>query len=496
MTNIERAQRVIATACETGISDFCVCAGSRNSPLLAVLAHAEGIRLYTFVDERSAAFFALGRSKRDGRPVAVVTTSGTAVAELLPATVEAYYSGVPLLLITADRPERFRGTGAPQSIEQEAIFGAYAARDLATWNRTQPVHVNVEFDEPLIDAPVVPWTMSNRHYAPVLDGRDRLSSKLRFDFHRPLVLIGGLAPRHRNLARDFALRLNAPVYAEPLSGLREDPAIDNLLITAGERILTRGRFDGVIRIGSVPTLRFWRNLEESWRDLPVVHVSALPFSGLTRGEIHPIEALAEAAILPRERDERFFEHDGEMAERFGRILDDEPSSELAMLRALSRELAHGSRIFLGNSLPVREWDLIATREPRGYAIDANRGANGIDGQLSSFFGACDPAVENVAIVGDLTAMYDLNAPWIAPQIEARFRIIIINNAGGRIFSRVPSLRTLDSQTRERVIENVHELRFDPWAAMWGLRYGEQVVELRPDHESSQRAWRRYDELWG
>ena len=107
--------------------------------------------VYTFVDERAAAFFALGRIKRDDKPVAVVTTSGTAAAELLPATIEAFYSGAPLILITADRPARFRGTGAPQAIEQVGIFGVYAETDVDRWNRRLPLHINVEFDEPLID---------------------------------------------------------------------------------------------------------------------------------------------------------------------------------------------------------------------------------------------------------------------------------------------------------------------------------------------------------
>src|SRR6185436_3564388 len=127
-----------------GVRDFCVCGGSRNAPLLAVVGAA-----YSFVDERSAAFFALGRAKLTGRPAAVITTSGTAAAELLPAAVEAHYSGVPLILITADRPARYRGTGAPQAIEQEGLFGVYAARDAASWSRLGALHINVEFDEPL-----------------------------------------------------------------------------------------------------------------------------------------------------------------------------------------------------------------------------------------------------------------------------------------------------------------------------------------------------------
>jgi 2-succinyl-5-enolpyruvyl-6-hydroxy-3-cyclohexene-1-carboxylate synthase len=147
--NNARAGRLIDAVRALGATEFCVCAGSRNSPLLAVLG-ASALRLFSFVDERSAAFFALGRIKLHGHPVAVVTTSGTAVAELLPAAVEAFYSGLPLILISADRPARFRGTGAPQSIEQAGIFGVYAETELETWSRSKPVHVNIEFEEPLL----------------------------------------------------------------------------------------------------------------------------------------------------------------------------------------------------------------------------------------------------------------------------------------------------------------------------------------------------------
>ena len=295
---------------------------------------------------------------------------------------------------------------------------------------------------------------------------------------RPLVMIGGLAARHRG--RVLELVRDTAFYAEPLSGLRE-----HATITAGERMIARGDFDHVIRIGNVPTLRFWRDLEGA--DLPVVHYSDLPFAGLTRGEVRPLDALE---AIECEREAAFFARDRDMRVRFEAILDEEPHSELSMIRALSRELPANTRVYLGNSLPIREWDLVAERKP--FECEANRGANGIDGQLSTFFGWCAPDVDNVCVIGDLTAIYDLNAPWIVPQLgPIRARIIIINNGGGRIFSRVASLRAMDASLRERIIENAHEIRFDHWAAMWGI----DVTELRPDAEASKRVWARYDELW-
>jgi 2-succinyl-5-enolpyruvyl-6-hydroxy-3-cyclohexene-1-carboxylate synthase len=291
--------------------------------------------------------------------------------------------------------------------------------------------------------------------------------------NKPLVVIGGLAPADRPRVRELVA--NATVYAEPLSGLREeiaDIAIHN------ERSLHRGNFDHVIRIGNVPTFRYWRDLET--RDVPVTHYSRLPFTGLTRGSIHSLDELASLAG----RDEALYAYDRDQSARIKNILDNEPRSELAMIRALSRELPANARIYLGNSLPIREWDLAATREKRGFEYEANRGANGIDGQLSTFFGWCARDATNVAIVGDLTAVYDLNAPWIVPQLDASFRIVIINNRGGRIFERVA---TAD----RRLVINEHDLRFDKWGEMFGI----DVTELRPDNDASRRAWARYDEIW-
>ncbi len=494
-TNLSAARSIIDSIRGLGVSDFCLCSGSRNAPLLAVLASIPDVRLHTFVDERGAAFFAVGAARRLNRPVCVVTTSGTAVAELLPAAIEAWYSGTPVILLTADRPARYRGTGAPQSIEQESIFGGYAARSVETWNGASPLHLNIEFDEPLIDEGVgVPAEGAQAGVSGPHQFRQTSASRSQvpasaIPFRRPLVLIGCLREDHRDRVLRFATKLNAPVYAEPLSGLREERGLHPLLIR-NERTLARGSFDGVLRIGDIPTLRFWRDLEEK-NPLPVISFSRLPFAGLTRGEVHPIEALPDASA--RDLDGSLLRADAQMHDRWQAILDDEPLSELAMFRAMSLRFPNGSRVYLGNSLPIREWDLAATREPRGFRYGANRGANGIDGQLSTFFGWCEEGADNVAVVGDLTALYDLNAPWIVPQLTASFRVVIVNNDGGRIFERVPSLRTLSDEVRNRVIENSHGLRFDSWSAMFGIE--DRVEELRPDLEASRRVWKRYDELW-
>ncbi|HYM60198.1 MAG TPA: 2-succinyl-5-enolpyruvyl-6-hydroxy-3-cyclohexene-1-carboxylic-acid synthase [Thermoanaerobaculia bacterium] len=533
--NVLAATHILRLAYDAGVRCVCVCAGSRNSPLLASLGGTRGVQIFSFADERGAAFFALGWSKRAGAPVAVITTSGTAVAEMLPAAIEAFYSGIPLMLITADRPARYRGSGAPQAIEQRGIFGPYAepcidldvdaALALAAleWTQRRPLHINIAFDEPLIDGPVPDLLISealpqNQRLPAVPADVEPLRRALE-TWRRPLVLLGGLTSRDRDAVRTFARQLGAPVYAEPLSGLRDDPAIAQILVRSGERMLARGGFDGVVRIGGVPALRFWRDLDETRYELPVVSVSPLPFPGLApstsdvqrhviQGEISAI--LSAIEVPPRGRDDGFHDEDAAMAKRFAAILDDEPRSELAMVRALSRAIPRGSHIFLGNSLPIREWDLAAVREPRDFAFAANRGANGIDGEISTFFGLCDPNAANVCLAGDLTALYDLGAPWIVRQLDerVRFTIAVLNNGGGRIFSRVASLRALPAAVREGIIENSHALRFEGWASMWGLSYaaletvpdplpaGDRgVLELLPDVAASKRVWDRYDAMW-
>jgi len=142
------------------ICDIAICPGGRNIPLLSLLDKVQSFNKFYWYEERSAAFFALGKSRVTEYPVAVVTTSGTAAGELLPSAMEAYYSGVPLLLITADRPKRFRGTGSPQSAEQVGLFGPYVTYcedlaldqqcDLTKWDQKGPAHINVSFEEPLI----------------------------------------------------------------------------------------------------------------------------------------------------------------------------------------------------------------------------------------------------------------------------------------------------------------------------------------------------------
>jgi 2-succinyl-5-enolpyruvyl-6-hydroxy-3-cyclohexene-1-carboxylate synthase len=501
----------LATA---GVAEYCVCPGGRNSPLVVLLAAARGIQVRYGFEERSTAFFALGRARETGRPVAVVTTSGTAAAELLPAAVEAHYGGGGLVLVTADRPPEYRATGAPQAIEQVGLFGCYARTvfdghdetgvpDLSSWGGEGPIHLNVCFDEPLVDGPVPTLQLAPgdppRRPAQVDDAP--LRSWLRAA-RRPLVLVGRLDPGDRAGVRDFLLGLAAPIYAEATSGLREDPALRSLTFASGERALTAVEPDAVLRIGGVPTVRFWRDLETRLPHIPVCVVSRAPFPGLSRGSVvqgRPGEVLARADRAERSGGTDWLERDRERARRLAALLDSEPSSEAGLIRALSRLVPPDALVYLGNSLPIREWDLAAVREPRGWRVTASRGANGIDGQISTFLGHCGADREHWAVVGDLTALYDLAAPWMLGALDGGpIRLVIVNNGGGQIFARL---------SPHAVLRNEHRIGFRDWAGMWGLAYHRwtavpagppaeprAVIELVPDPDASARFWRGHDAL--
>lgn len=520
---------------QLGIRHFIVCAGSRNAPLLAELAASENIVVENFFEERSAAFYALGLSKKLNAPVAVLTTSGTAAAELFPALIEAYYSGVPLLALTADLPSAFHNSGAPQCIEQKNIFGLYVQEcqdaetpeniQLNRWTRQGPFHVNLRFAEPLI--PIAPrgWVFSSiKSNPPQIDPKtpppipSEVQSLLK-NFHKnarhPIVILGGLDPEERFFVKKLCLSLNLPIYAEAHSGLREDKELAPLILRSGEKILQIGLCESVLRMGSVPTLRFWRDLEGIHKNLPVYSLSSKRFSGLSRESSfaqmnfsnYSHSTLKIPTMGPTnpllDFDRWYLDIKLEMFSEY-------PQCESALIHRLSRKLQPQSRIFLGNSLAIRHWDFAADFKDKGFEIFANRGANGIDGELSTFLGLADPKHFNHAIVGDLTALYDLSAPWAVRNTkDLPFVIYVINNFGGRIFSDLKHYQDhLATDKRESWVENTHQLNFQNWAQLWNLGYEkwesipsfdvaakQSVVEINPNPQDERDFKKALKDSW-
>jgi len=479
-TNRLLAVEAVRWALAHGVAEVVLCAGARNLPLVAAWLGVPAVRVWHHPEERSAAFFALGRIQAGAGPVAVTVTSGTAAAELLPAAIEGHLQGLPLLLLTADRPRQFRGSAAPQTILQPGLFGVYAptmadascAADLAParWGRDGPAHLNLCFGEPLVEG-IGDWEAPAR---PEPAGCVEIPSADWDGFGeggRLLVAVGKLDPAERDPVAVFLRDLGAPVWVESTSGLWGDPRLDNLRVRHAGRVLAAGATH-VLRLGGVPCGRFWRDLEER-PDVRVRSVSRQGWRGLGREaeavkagleglrDWHPRPSPALAAWTRTVRENQPPEPVG--------CSRDQPLTEQILYGEIARRVAPGTRVFLGNSLPIRCWQAQAPWRP-GPLCFANRGANGIDGEVSSFLGVAEGADEAWGIFGDLTALYDLAAPWVVRQMAPlRLRIVVVNNRGGGIFARLPAVAAAPPAAR-RAVCNAHDLSFRAWAGLWGFGY--------------------------
>lgn len=510
MTNFDLSLHIFDFLKQAQVETVVVCAGARNAPMVLAL-QGQGFKTINFFEERSAAFFALGVIKAHNRPVAVMTTSGTAVAEMLPAAVEATYQCLPLILISADRPRSYRGSGAPQSIEQIGIFSHYVENsydlDAKTtdfqfvWSQSKPLHLNVCFDEPLIDKPT--GKKAEVKLKPPSEEEITAAGDISGNIKQPLIILGELEPKYRDKIRDFILRTKAPVYAESISQMRTLQGLETYMMTSCEQ-LVRHAFSqklcqSVIRIGGVPTLRFWRDLETDFKTVPVLNYTDRPYTGLSRPTAiagmsritGPTDFLFTSLIQIRQMDMN-------MEQEKETLLQKYPDSEPAMVHRLSRQVA-ADPVYLGNSLPIRNWDQFAN--VRSSLVAANRGANGIDGQVSTYLGWSEAHERSYCLIGDLTAMYDLAALALTPQLNKNRRfVVVMNNGGGQIFNRV---------FKNDGFINAHDTQFSNWAAMWGWDYLQitksadasqiggmskslNIVEMIPDMKQTKAFWEEWD----
>lgn len=462
-----------------------LCPGARNAPLVLALERTEGLELYYHPDERSAAFFALGRTMAFSEPCAVLTTSGTAVAECLPAVIEAHYQGRPLVILSADRPAEYRESGAPQAIMQEGIFQNYAdygkdyfpgSKVLREWAGDGPLHLNIPLPEAfsaedITALPLEQLTGFQRRKEP-FNGAAVVEFLREKVFSGIIVMLGGLRPDEREPVFHFLEQIKVPVIADPHSGLRE--ALKEYVLIQADARLKENPPGKILRLGEVPHGRFWRDLE----DLPEIEVLSLcntGYPGLARPS-HVIKGDVGRIITGIGEQEEIGDVldllDGESRSRnhLDELLEAYPSSEPALVRALSIHVATAESLYLGNSLPIREWALYAQRDVPLTEVWANRGANGIDGQISSWLGATREVEEAWCVIGDLTALYDLNALALSSQVELTGRrLVIINNGGGQIFTHLPRLKSLSEGEKEHFTQ-AHNTSFKSYAEMWGWDY--------------------------
>lgn len=316
----------------------------------------------------------------------------------------------------------------------------------------------------------------------------------------PFVVVNTLLPKDQEAVVQFLLKVDVPVYLEAVSGIREEPRLQHLRITYIEKLW---EIDGVLRIGGVPTFRYWRDLENLNGKIPVLSISHLPFSGISWAEVIHTDVSKYLNHWQGEFSPKMhpcIENDRRIYEAAAELIREEPSSEQSLIHALSTHIPKGSMIYLGNSLPIREWDLAATYTHREFQVYASRGLNGIDGQISTFLGLCQPGQENWAIIGDLTALYDMAAPWILGQMGGiHVNIVVVNNGGGKIFAGMFPYEE---------IQNLHSHSFEPLAKMWGLEYEQwehivpvslttknRLIELIPDNQATLRFSKKYKQLW-
>lgn len=450
------------------------CTGARNHDLLKAF---DSYEIKFEYDERMASFKALGLTKVSSSPVAVCTTSGTAVAQCVPAMLEAYYSENPLVLISGDRPKKLHGTGSPQTIEHEALTRScrrtYIEIDLSELPHLElkdvqyPVHINVLVDDTVAHPMELKFHES-------LSAFETFLSK----YKKPLFIFSHEKDSLRPLVEKFAEK-KLSFYAETLSGARDLSFIktEKKLI----ELFQAGFFDAVVRIGHTPLTKIWRLLEK--KHLPVFHFDSRNLPALSYGEVLPLSGNDLC------KSEEFWSLINKVlpypvADETTWVLDDliskYPDSEISWFKKINERIPQDAIVYLGNSLVVRFFELTQTKR---FTVHGNRGVNGIDGQLATAIGLAGGTDSNVfCILGDVTTFYDLSS---MREMPSNLHLIIMNNKGGRIFDML----NLDKRI---VLE--HENNFKHISEGLRLTYSNdlcdfgkvQVLELFPDRTESDK----------
>ncbi|MFT4189726.1 MAG: thiamine pyrophosphate-binding protein [Aeromicrobium sp.] len=424
-----RAGEVVERLLGLGVSEAVLAPGSRSGPLALALhaADAQGLmRLHVRVDEREAGFLALGLAKASGRPVPVVTTSGTAVANLHPAMLEALHTRVPVIALTADRPGRLRGTGANQTTDQRAIFpGVDFTDDISELGPLDgPVQVNLEFDEPLVEA--VEWRFDRRPFDPPRTGGASTRGATTCEGSKRGVVVAGDGAGPR--ARALADALGWPLLAEPSSGVRDERAL------GAYRLLLAGplgdQIEQVVSLGHATLSRPVTGLLTR-PDLDVVHLGdASTFPGVPGPNV-----VLTDDVIPNGQADPAWRETWRAVDEAARAAIDDLKTDALRLAETVWSAAAGGALVMGSSSAARDLDLVRPG-PAPDVVVANRGLAGIDGLLSTAVGvALGAGRPTHALVGDLTFCHGANGLLIGPR-EPRpdLAVVVASDDGGAIFS--------------------------------------------------------------
>jgi len=526
--NLLWAKLLVEELARNGVIRICIAPGSRSTPLTLAAADNTGIETVVHYDERGAAFYALGYARATGKPAAVICTSGTAVANCLPAVVEAGQSRVPLIIISADRPPELQDTGALQTIDQTGIFGKFTrwaftlptpdesitpafvlttvdqACYRATHSPAGAVHLNCLFREPLAPtgaapdwsrylAPILTWSNSDKqcttYTSPESIGSFDVSSiaPAIATSKKGIIVVGTLPSwQDKSSIVKLAAQLGWPVFADVCSGLRSSGTLSENLLCHNDLYLrihevrTTLAPDCILQFGGTPVskhlLHYLADSRARWivvNDHPfrqdVEHVVS------DRIEADPVAfatALAGNITANQSTLTEMLTTSDHIA---GKVLRDfvAAQSSQSLELAVAREVFFQSRdlrgIYLATSMPIRDAEAGVSQTDRMLPVAANRGVNGIDGTIASAVGFADGLQLPVTLViGDLALLHDLNSLVLAKRSQQPITIVVINNNGGGIFSFLPIAKT--KIHFESYFGTPHRMSFAKVAEQFGLSY--------------------------
>jgi 2-succinyl-5-enolpyruvyl-6-hydroxy-3-cyclohexene-1-carboxylate synthase len=481
----------VAELVNTGVRDVVISPGSRSTPMAMMMAEHPDLRVHIQIDERSAAFFALGIAKSLRKPVAILCTSGTAAANYYPAIIEAYYSRVPLIVLTADRPHELRDVGAPQAIDQIHLFGHHVkwfvemappektdemiryarsvcarAAAIAMRNPSGPVHLNFPFREPLVPdlekEDLFELHERQNGYVSIETGELSLSeekykelAEVLSQYDKGIIVCGPLDDESfAEAITGLARTLKFPILADPLSQLRSGKHSKDYIVDAYDTFLRNSECkkalkpDIMIRFGAMPVSKALSIFIKENMDIPQIVIDG------GAGWRDPAQATSNmiycnetdfcksiAKYVSEKKNHPFLHKWLEINKltktELSKINEIEDLSEGKLFYQLSDLVPDGATLFVGNSMPIRDLDTFFHVTDKSIRIMANRGANGIDGIISTAIGAASVSQPLYLVVGDLTFYHDLNGLLAAKLYNINIKILLVNNNGGGIFSFLP-----------------------------------------------------------
>ena len=487
-----------------GVRHICIAPGSRSTPLTLAAADNPAFIHHTHFDERGLGHLALGLAKASREPVAVIVTSGTAVANLYPALIEAGLTGEKLILLTADRPPELIDCGANQAIRQQAMFATHPTQTLSLPRPTRDIparwlvstvdnavgslrqgalHINCPFAEPLygeMDNADLDWQQALGDWwqsdKPWLSAPAELVSPKQRDWFfwrqkRGVIVAGRMSAAEGKRVAEWAQTLGWPLIGDVLSQTGQPLPCADLWLGNARAVTELQQAQIVVQLGSSLTgkrLLQWQATcepEEYWlvenregRLDPAHHRGRRLVSGVAEWlDLHPAEKRKPWATAIPELSRQAWALVEQHSEQFG---------EAQLAHRIRHCLPEQGQLFVGNSLVVRLIDAFS-RLPAGYPVYSNRGASGIDGLISTAAGVQRATAKaTLAIVGDLSALYDLNALALLRQDSAPFVLLVVNNNGGEIFSLLPT----PPREREQFYLMPQNINFEHAAAMFSLKY--------------------------